>query len=336
MGWDGVEFKKDFTNKEIKKYLDDWYSPIDSAIINGTYYAAVSYRGNKRSKKVISGLVVLIQIEKKEKILMTKEIPEDMGPAESDCPTRIIKLLSPTKNRIALRWRQECLDNDNYNSIPTIFFGNYYQTSKRKMTPIEWLILKKDKKNNKTLLLSKFILDCKCFDDTMHKVGDEEYYNIENNKNRKKSEWELSSIRSWLNEDFYNKAFSQSEKRKICSTELKADNKKSKDKIFLLSADEIKKYSKVKFLTSSMLLCEGTNFAKSVKNYSRRLFVNPAGYSNYWLRSSSRNYKDNIQMDDWNRISLSSIIYCVVPGYVQEKRNKWDGGMGVRPAIWVK
>ena len=28
---------------------------------------------------------------------------------------------------------------------------------------------------------------------------------------------------------------------------------------------------------------------------------------NYWLRSSSRNYKDNIQMDDWNRISLSSI-----------------------------
>ena len=40
-----------------------------------------------------------------------KDMSEDMGPYESECPVSIIKLLSPTDHEYALAWRKRCLDN---------------------------------------------------------------------------------------------------------------------------------------------------------------------------------------------------------------------------------
>ena len=40
-----------------------------------------------------------------------KDMDESMGPYESECPERILQLLSPTDHEYALAWRQRCRDN---------------------------------------------------------------------------------------------------------------------------------------------------------------------------------------------------------------------------------
>lgn len=62
---------------------------------------------------------------------------------------------------------------------------------------------------------------------------------------------ENCSLREWLNEEFYNSAFSNSEKEQILSVTVPADKNPeydtnsgndTEDKIFLLSVSEAKKY----------------------------------------------------------------------------------------------
>jgi len=40
-----------------------------------------------------------------------KDMDESMGPCESECPERILNLLTPTDHEYALTWRQRCRDN---------------------------------------------------------------------------------------------------------------------------------------------------------------------------------------------------------------------------------
>lgn len=98
-----------------------------------------------------------------------------------------------------------------------VYFGKYNGT------PIAWQIL--DTLEHKVLLITQQPID-------------EMAYNTE----YKSIDWENSSIRKWLNEEFYN-TFDENEKSKI----LKNDN----DNIFLLSNEDIKDYKKLKNANSS-------------------------------------------------------------------------------------
>lgn len=40
-----------------------------------------------------------------------KDMDESVGPYESECPDRILKLLTPTDHEYAVQWRQRCWDN---------------------------------------------------------------------------------------------------------------------------------------------------------------------------------------------------------------------------------
>lgn len=40
-----------------------------------------------------------------------KDMDESVGPYESECPERILKLLTPTDHEYAVQWRQRCWDN---------------------------------------------------------------------------------------------------------------------------------------------------------------------------------------------------------------------------------
>lgn len=40
-----------------------------------------------------------------------KDMDESMGPCESECPERILKILTPTTHEYALAWRKRCWDN---------------------------------------------------------------------------------------------------------------------------------------------------------------------------------------------------------------------------------
>ena len=97
----------------------------------------------------------------------------------------------------------------------SVFFGLYPQgDADGSASPIEWLVI--TTKENKSLLLSKNILDFKPYD---------------------------ANLRHWLNEDFYTKAFSESEKKKIFSTQFNNANESFRtDRVFLLNAAEVIAY----------------------------------------------------------------------------------------------
>ena len=125
------------------------------------------------------------------------------------------------------------------NDIDTITFGSYPQSDVTGKTkePIEWIVLDRDEENKKALLLSKYILDCKPYNDEYKEVT-----------------WETCSLRKWLNRDFYNIAFNDSDKIYITLTSLiNNDNvdygsnggNNTSDNVFLLSIDEIKHYLKI-------------------------------------------------------------------------------------------
>ena len=84
--------------------------------------------------------------------------------------------------------------------------------------PIDWIVLKEE--NNNALVISRlplFAMDCRNNGTTM--------------------DWEYSVLRSYLNGEFYNKAFSSTEKLKIVNAKLE-DVNNAKDNVFLLSKQE--------------------------------------------------------------------------------------------------
>ena len=91
------------------------------------------------------------------------------------------------------------------NNKECIKFGNYYLNSKDEKEPIEWLVL--DKKDNKILLVSKYLLEFKSF-----------------NEGLKATTWETSSIREWLNTSFLATAFTSLEQVKIQTTRVKTED----------------------------------------------------------------------------------------------------------------
>ncbi len=119
-----------------------------------------------------------------------------------------------------------------------IYFGDYWQDDTNgdgvadqndEKTPIKWRVLSVE--GNEAFLLSDRCLDS-------------QPYNTE----RTSVSWAKSSIRSWLNNIFYNNAFSEKEGGAICDKEIKNDGNTEKytvngdatvDKIYLLSALEI-------------------------------------------------------------------------------------------------
>ena len=135
-----------------------------------------------------------------------------------------------------------------------IQFGNYYQTNETSKEKIDWLVL--DVNENEILLISKFVLDAKAYNDdpNLHDIT-----------------WDVSSIRKWLNGNFLNEAFSKNEQQFIVEKTLSnPGNKhalhmplpkfmrqfspkmnveggsKTKDKVFLLGWEEAPKYFKKK------------------------------------------------------------------------------------------
>ena len=113
-----------------------------------------------------------------------------------------------------------------------IKFGTYEQDNNMEngKEPIEWKIL--DMVGNKGLILAEKGLDARIFnEDPYHR------------------KWEESEIRTWLNSDFYNAAFSSDEKKKILSSEIETEIEANSsqdyvttDKVFLLSLRELNKY----------------------------------------------------------------------------------------------
>lgn len=165
--------------------------------------------------------------------------------------------------------------NENGYSTNTIYWFSY--------DPIEWDVLTES--NGKALIIANLILDS------------QEYYPSassssfsHNGGTGYANNYELSAIRKFLNDNFYNTAFNDLEKSIIETTNV--DNSASStgyssnsyacnntnDKMFLLSYKEATTY----FSSYTARKAKGTDYAKC-----QGLYVNSSSYSYWWLRSPS-------------------------------------------------
>ncbi len=129
-----------------------------------------------------------------------------------------------------------------------VTLGSYPQTQDGDdNTPIEWLVLEND--GETALLISRYALDCKPY-----------------NEKYESTTWETCTLRGWLNNKFFNKAFSTEEKQYILQSDVSADkNPKystnpgnaTKDNVFLLSIVEANKY----FKSDDARKCAPTDYA---------------------------------------------------------------------------
>ena len=202
----------------------------------------------------------------------------------------------------------------------TITFGNYPQTTDgMDETPIEWMVLEYDAKNNRALLISRYGLDA-------------QPYNMEQTD----ITWERSSLRTWLNSTFMDKAFSVEEQRAILQTNV--DNSKSQghsgwstdggentqDKLFLLSYAEANYYFGVVCFDSNNTKARVTPTAYAKKQGAFIDTINKSADGNefgwWWLRSPgyAQNYAARVFSD-------GSLYYYSVNG----------GNVCVRPALWL-
>lgn len=86
---------------------------IDGGVKNfKTAYMAYKITDKITNKFEIFALVCLLSYKPKDFYNFGfKDMDETCGPNESDCPEKIMKLLTPTDNEYALRWRERCQYN---------------------------------------------------------------------------------------------------------------------------------------------------------------------------------------------------------------------------------
>lgn len=117
MGWTeyiATEFKKGRVDRKAEcDKIFNWSNEtttskvLKSTMVGSTYYAAVEYTRNGKTE--VYGMVCLTSVRERY-LFAYKDMSEDMGPYQYDCPKSIIDLLTPTDNEWANEWRQKCLD----------------------------------------------------------------------------------------------------------------------------------------------------------------------------------------------------------------------------------
>lgn len=145
--------------------------------------------------------------------------------------------------------------------------------------PVKWVVL--EKKEGKALLLCKNVL-------TELPFGAEKGVSL----------WEKSQIRKWLNEEFYNTAFSTEEKGKIIAKETEGDN------VFVPDGEDI--------------------FIKYMDVPEDRVAKNLEGENSpWWIRLE----KDRVGLDCSQIISDGSIVWTI--------GNAVKEYCGVRPSLQI-
>ncbi|MCR5661481.1 MAG: DUF6273 domain-containing protein [bacterium] len=197
--------------------------------------------------------------------------------------------------------------------------------------PIEWIVVRKAIADDglHILLISRYCLDCRPYQDK-----------------KPFTEWKDSSLRKWLNHEFYGKAFNNDEHGKIVTVKVGPDwcdffrevenGHLSADNVFILSEEEM-----------NICLFNGggrkglpTPFA-----VSRGVQVKEDGSCRYWLRN-----KTVMTQTSLNKLRKGKKEYALLKkaaGYIVDEpafTSGWDRGcgleadapiVGVRPAMHI-
>lgn len=244
----------------------------------------------KRTTNVFFAIAVLLLIV--ITIFLTNVFyKNEKGPSKAISSAHVINLVNIKDAKVVKDYEPD----DTVDSFDYIEFGKYNNK------PIEWLVLKADR--GEALVVSKYVLKSIPFAK-------------EDSKKKLENWWNISEIKKWLNEEFYDEAFDDTEKDKIIEKKSFFSFKK-KDKITILDDGEIKKYF-------------GTENKELVKNHTKaKLFPGEKDdnidvlndYVPYWTRSVKHDRVSVVKNDG----DLNADGYK--PTY-----NK----IGVRPAIYIK
>ncbi len=205
-----------------------------------------------------------------------------------------------------------------------ITFGKYEQDNDtfNGKEDIEWLVL--DVEGDRALVISRYGLDTKLYHEENEEIT-----------------WEDCTLREWLNDNFYNEAFSSAEKSRIPTVTVTAEDNftydtdagnDTEDKVFLLSIREAERY----FSSDEERICEPTDYAVAQGTFVNTT-VNTNGSCAWWLRSPGDNQDTgkNLLTEDHYHIAV-----VAVHGDVFDIGGPADGvdagGLAVRPAMWIE
>lgn len=218
-------------------------------------------------------------------------------------------------------------DNYGYNADTVYWF---------KYEPLKWRILDKDT----GLVMCETLIDAQPFSNTLYSINNIRYsdaagQNYGNN-------YVTSSIRAWLTNDFYNTAFSTSEKSAISKTTLNNDSRytllgytgfeqfdgeDTEDYVFLLSHDQALNSNygfKSDALSDSAKVAYGSDYA-----ICQGLLLDSSNRSAWFLRTSSENSGLQICSIDcdgkYSHMNAVSSLKGVRPAMTL---NIFDGGSG--------
>ena len=212
------------------------------------------------------------------------------------------------------RWEQ--LVNAEKGSI--VGWGSYEQDNnfENGKEEIEWRVLERD--GSRLFLISKYILDFMPYDTSGNYVT-----------------WETSTVRAWLNNVFYQEAFSDEERTKLMSVTVKADvnsgfpetdqGNDTQDIVFLLSTEEVLRLFDPDLYRHVDREAQSTAYVDYNENGNGKYVLRQ-----WWLRTLAQ---DNLCAA---RIENNNEIEGINDGY------RHSGGVGVesvqtgiRPAVWL-
>ena len=262
-------------------------------------------------RKCVKLFVLLLAVALLLSACAQKSEPESAGAAQPTPTESKLPSVSVTKNS-----KSPSVSVGSY-----ITFGHYEQDADETNgpEPIEWLVLDYDAANNRVLLISQYGLDAKPYN--------KEFVDIT---------WENCTLRTWLNKDFLDAAFSEQEQSAILMTQV--DNGKSQgysgydtnggnntqDKIFLLSYAEANKYLGVTHEDSNNMKSRTAPTAYAIKNgvSTSSEFKTAEGTAAgcWWLRSPG------LYQTDAAGVSTNGQPYRSSADY---------GDVCVRPALWL-
>lgn len=217
----------------------------------------------------------------------------------------------------------EPVNISNVNVGDIIEFGKYDQDNDTSngLESVEWYVI--DIKNDYAILMSVYALDCKNYNNTNESVT-----------------WETCSLRTWLNDDFYNEAFNVNEKCIIRLTTLDNNSNpdsgisggnSTQDKVFILSYDEAVSYFNADINASRTnpfdyhLSCVPTDYAvrQGAEKYDNRSLLDPSNDTtcSYWFRTVGRSQNKAVDMYVGFISVTGSDVNC--------------GHHGIRPCITV-
>ena len=177
------------------------------------------------------------------------------------------------------------------------YTGNTYYF---KFEPIKWRIL--DPSDG--YVMCDIVIDAQPYQNIVYKSGDK-HYNSKSCTNYA-SEWSTSSIRKWLNDEFYNTAFSDEQKSIVLNTYIETNfpiygEEKTNDKVFLLSTNDVLN-SKYGFDSNALSQdtarrFSGTDYAKCQGLW---LSSSPSFLYNsrWWLRDSCTYKASDVVLSD--------------------------------------